>query len=191
MSGENPKVGASENGANKWDMTPPSAENNEVADRDAEYYRNNPGEINNLVAELIQLRGGADSTKEGTWDKDARAYVGDDGMPRDWAHLTGYLKRNPDALDAIMDEYNNLKNPAEEDDAAAAEGGEDNAESAEAKEHDRLATAVYKHDFTEIWGAARATGIELKNIRDIRDFFPNEDIQKLLDYMDRVHLCTF
>ena len=185
MSGENPKVGASENGANKWDMTPPSAENNEVADRDAEYYRNHPGEINNLVAELIQLRGGADSTKEGTWDKDARAYVGDDGMPRDWAHLTGYLKRNPDALDAIMNEYNNLKNPAEEDDAVAAEGGEDNAESAEAKEHDRLATAVYKHDFTEIWGAARATGIELKNIRDIRDFFPNEDIQKLLDYMDR------
>ena len=49
MSGENPKVGASENGANKWDMTPPSAENNEVADRDAEYYRNHPGEINNLI----------------------------------------------------------------------------------------------------------------------------------------------
>ena len=131
MSGEKPKGGASGNEANKWEMTPSNAEKNEVADRDAEYYRNNPGEINNLVAELIQLRGGADSTKEGTWDKNARAYVGDDGIPRDWAHLTGYLKRNPDALDAIMNEYNNLKNPTEEDDAEAAAGGAEDAEDVE------------------------------------------------------------
>lgn len=106
MAGENPPKNPSENpGASGWaDMEPHTEEV-----KNAEYYRSHPGEINQFVAELIRLRGGAASIKEGaTWDKEQRAHVDSEGIPRDWAHLTHYLKEHPDQLDRFLDEYNSL-----------------------------------------------------------------------------------
>ena len=84
--------------------------------KDAEYYRSNPKEISQFVAKLIELRGGEASIKENAvWDKEQRAYVDSNGIPRDWAHLTHYLKDHTDQLEGFLNEYNNLKNPAEVD----------------------------------------------------------------------------
>lgn len=96
-----------------------------ISENDIEYFKKNPKELSDLVADLIKLRGGADAIKEGaTWDKNMRAYVGADGLPRDWAHLTGYLKRNPDAIGQVLKEYNELQAADdEESDEEAALGG--------------------------------------------------------------------
>ena len=69
------------------------AEDNEssISENDIEYFKKNPKELSDLVADLVKLRGGADAIKEGaTWDKDMRAYVGADGLPRDW--ITNYKR---------------------------------------------------------------------------------------------------
>lgn len=89
--------------------------------KDAEYYRSNPKEISQFVAKLIELRGGEASIKENAvWDKEQRAYVDSNGIPRDWAHLTHYLKDHTDQLEGFLNEYNNLKNPAEDDGSSNA-----------------------------------------------------------------------
>ncbi|MBR0133673.1 hypothetical protein IJM16_00185, partial [Candidatus Saccharibacteria bacterium] len=125
MAGEIPPKNPTENpSASAWDMEP----HTEV--KDAEYYRSHPGEINVFVADLIRLRGGAASIKEGaTWDKVQRTHVDKDGIPRDWAHLTGYLKRNPDQIDRFLEEYKSLGGGNEgapvEQEASAAQGGEE------------------------------------------------------------------
>lgn len=87
----------------------------EITNNDVEYFKSNPKELSDLVAELVQLRGGSDAIKEGaTWDKDKRAYVDANGVPRDWSHLVGYLKQNPDAIGGVLQEYNDLRNAADE-----------------------------------------------------------------------------
>ena len=78
--------------------------------KDADYYREHPSEIGDFVHDLVDLRGGEEKIKEGaTWDKEKRAYVDAHGVPREWMQLTGYLKRNPDQLDRLVEEYQNLK----------------------------------------------------------------------------------
>lgn len=96
-----------------------------ISESDIEYFKKNPKELSSLVADLVKLRGGNDAIKEGaTWDKEMRAYVGADGLPRDWAHLTGYLKRNPDAIGKVLEEYNELQAADDEgSDFEAAMGG--------------------------------------------------------------------
>ena len=75
-------------------------------------------DIDSLAQELIAAR--KDAKEGATWDKDQRTYVGDDGLPRDWAHLVGYLKKNPDAIKTATETLNNLRGEnksAEEPDA--------------------------------------------------------------------------
>ena len=120
MAGENPPKNPTENpSASAWEEMEPHTE------KDAEYYRSHPNEIGDFVQELIKLRGGAESIKRGaTWDKEQRAHVDPDGTPRDWAHLVGYLKRNPDQIDRFVEEYNSLKGGDDAvEEPAAAEGG--------------------------------------------------------------------
>ena len=96
-----------------------------ISKEDVEYFKNNPKELSDLVADLVKLRGGADAIKEGaTWNKEMRAYVGEDGLPRDWAHLTGYLKRNPDAIGSVLEEYYSLTSSGEDEAEVAAPSGE-------------------------------------------------------------------
>ena len=64
--------------------------------------------VDDVITELIDLRGGADSIKQGTWDKDKLAYIGDDGMPRDYAHLKNYVNNNHEALLTLIDERSRL-----------------------------------------------------------------------------------
>ncbi len=121
MANEELKNTERSNSESEWDKLKKGPEESsesegDITAKDVEYFKENPKELSDLVAELIQLRGGDKAIKEGaTWDKDMRAYVGDDGLPRDWAHLTGYLKNNPDAIGGILQEYNDLHNLAEDE----------------------------------------------------------------------------
>ena len=85
-----------------------------ITERDVDFFKNNPSELSTLVQDLIQMRGGAESTNMGTWDKEKRAYVGPDGMPRDWAHLVGYLKRNEGKIKDVLEEYKAREELADE-----------------------------------------------------------------------------
>ena len=60
-----------------------------------------PVDIDKLAQDLIKAR--KDMREGATWDKEQRAYIGEDGLPRDWAHLVGYLKNNPDAIKTAKD----------------------------------------------------------------------------------------
>ncbi len=77
------------------------------AEAEAEEQRKNK-ELSDLVKEVISLRGGADSVKEGTWDKDQKAYIGENGLPTDYAHLMHYLKENPEAVETLTQERDSL-----------------------------------------------------------------------------------
>lgn len=66
-------------------------------------------DIDKLAQDLVAARKYA---KEGaTWDKEQRAYIGEDGLPRDWAHLVGYLKKNPDAIKTATETLQSLQTP--------------------------------------------------------------------------------
>ncbi len=93
-----------------------------------EYFSSHPEDMHKFVSELIRLRGGADSVSENAaWDNDQVTHVDDDGAPRDWAHLTKYLKDNPGELSRFVDEYMDLKEVEDAFDAAAAAGGGEEA----------------------------------------------------------------
>ena len=78
--------------------------------KDADYYREHPDELKDFVAGLVELRGGADKVSEGaTWDKEQRTHVDAHGVPRDWAHLTHFLRENPDQIERFVEEYKNLE----------------------------------------------------------------------------------
>ena len=104
----------------------------------ADYYREHPEEISDLAAALVAARGGADKIKEGaTWytskmtdDRTLmNAYVAD-GAPRDWAHLTGYLKAHPDEIDRFVDEYDSLVSTIPSEDVDDSNSGKsDNPDS--------------------------------------------------------------
>lgn len=104
----------------EWDKLG-EAENNkaaevaEITSRDVNYFKEHPEDIGLVVQELINLRGGDESIqKDAKWDKNLHAYVGSDGMPRDWMHLTGYLKKNPDKIASVLEEYQSLLPTASE-----------------------------------------------------------------------------
>lgn len=72
-------------------------------------------DIDQLAQDLIAAR--KDAKEGATWDKEQRAYIGADGLPRDWAHLVGYLKKNPDAIKTATETLQSLQTseaPAEE-----------------------------------------------------------------------------
>lgn len=112
-----------EKGPDVLETTDVETDEPSILESDVEYFKNNPKELSDLVADLVELRGGADAIKEGaTWDKNMRAYVGADGLPRDWGHLTGYLKRNPDAIGKVLEEYNELQADSSQDAVAGGAG---------------------------------------------------------------------
>ncbi len=84
-------------------------EKNDLANlHDAEYYREHEDEINDLVRDIIQLRG-ASSVKKGEWNQEQRTHLDKNGLPTDYAHLVRYAKENPDSLETLTTEYKNLK----------------------------------------------------------------------------------
>ena len=84
-------------------------ENNDLANlHDAEYYREHEDEINDLVRDIIQLRGES-SVKKGEWNQEQRTHLDKNGLPTDYAHLVRYAKENPDSLETLTTEYKNLK----------------------------------------------------------------------------------
>ena len=90
-------------------------EKNDLADlHDAEYYRQHEDEINDLIKDIIHLRG-EKSVKKGEWDQDQKTHLDKNGMPTDYAHLVRYVKDNPDALETLTAEYKNLKYKEAED----------------------------------------------------------------------------
>ena len=98
-----------------------------------DHYREHPEEISSFVADLIKLRGGAEAISKGaTWDAKQRAYIDESGAPRDWSHLTGYLRKNPEQIVRFVKEYESLSNTeatteSEPEEDAAAGGGEEEA----------------------------------------------------------------
>ena len=73
-----------------------------------DHFSNNPEEVGVLSQELVAARKEAD--KEGaTWDQDKHTYVDKNGLPMDWAHLTGHLKNNPEAVKTAVESYQNIK----------------------------------------------------------------------------------
>ena len=72
----------------------------ELSDKDA----------SELAAEVIALRGGKDSIKNGEWNDNLRAYIDDNGMPTDYAHLVSYLKKNPGAVEELKKERDEKRN---------------------------------------------------------------------------------
>lgn len=64
-------------------------------------------DIDKLAQDLVKAR--KDMREGATWDKEQRAYIGEDGLPRDWAHLVGYLKKNPDAIKTATETLNQLR----------------------------------------------------------------------------------
>ena len=72
------------------------------------HFSNNPDEVGLLSQELVAARDEAD--KEGaTWDQDKHTYVDKNGLPMDWAHLTGHLKNNPEAVKTAVETYQKIK----------------------------------------------------------------------------------
>lgn len=179
--------GASEN---PWDIDWPrykDGENagddpSEISEEDVKYFQENPEELKKLVEVLIQMRGGEDAIKDGaSWDKDARAYVDDNtGLPRDYAHLVGYLKKNPDKIEVVLREYS--ERDAIQKNLAAKEARPDDydaiAELDEKELEERLRT-----EWQEL---AEKMSIENPPIMDARN--GNE---KTADWMKRVGMPTF
>ena len=140
--------------------------------KNLEYFKNHPEDLSKFVAELIRLRGGADSVSEGaTWDTEQVTHTDKDGTPRDWAHLTGYLKKNPDQLGRFVNEYMDLKEvedaaAAAEEELAAAEGGtaEDAGAAEEAPVEEKPAEEEPKSEDEQMAERLRNDDEELKRI---------------------------
>lgn len=156
-----------------------------ISENDIEYFKKNPKELSDLVAGLVKLRGGADAIKEGaTWDKDMRAYVGADGLPRDWAHLTGYLKRNPDAIGQVLKEYNELQ--AADDDEGDAEAALGGAEAVPAPAVDAAAeVAPAEAEVTEIVEDAKVieNKVTTETNNGVASEAPVEREEKVIDFV--------
>lgn len=112
-----------------------------------------------LAEDLVRAR--KDMREGATWDKEQRAYIGEDGLPRDWAHLVGYLRRNPDAIKTATETLAQLQaenapaetsaeEPALETEEASAEIEEDVAETEEANVEIEEDAAEIEEDNSEI-----------------------------------------
>ena len=109
-------------------------DDNGISQEDIDKFTNNPKLIDALAQDLVAAR--KDMKEGATWDKEKRSYIGEDGLPRDWAHLVGHLKSNPEAIKTAVESLQKLQsenNPTEdqpsddniEDDAdASGEDGE-------------------------------------------------------------------
>ena len=88
-------------------------EKSELVDQKTlDYFKNNPKELSRLAAEIVKMRPEKD---DATWDKEQRAYIGADGLPRDYAHLVGYLKKNPDTIKTAIETYQDLQEKGTDD----------------------------------------------------------------------------
>ena len=101
----------------------------EAPNEDAEYYKNHREKLGDLASRYIQLRGGLEHSKGGTWNAELRTKVDEDGLPVRWSDLTKYLRKNPDAVDTVFNalEFADKVKEAEAADAAnvgAAESAE-------------------------------------------------------------------
>lgn len=76
-------------------------------------------DIDKLAQDLVKAR--KDMREGATWDKEQRAYIGEDGLPRDWAHLVGYLKKNPDAIKTATETLNQLRGEGTSAEESSAE----------------------------------------------------------------------
>ena len=98
-----------------WETTDfPSFNNNEKENEDngitqetIDYFVNNPKEIDKLAQEIVAAR--KDAKEGAAWDKEKRAYIGEDGLPRDWAHLVGHLKNNPETIKTAIETLQSLQ----------------------------------------------------------------------------------
>ena len=91
--------------------------------KDAEYYKSHREALGDLASRFIQLRGGLEHSKGGTWNAELRTKVDEDGLPVRWSDLTKYLRKNPDAIDRVFNalEFADKVKEAEAADATAGE----------------------------------------------------------------------
>lgn len=114
------KDGPKEEVKTEWDNLGQEVEKekNEIIEHDADYYKNDPKKVGELVSALIAKRGGEKSIKENaTWDKEKRAYVDENGVPRDYNHLVSYIRKNlendTDSITPFIEELRALNNKKE------------------------------------------------------------------------------
>jgi len=64
-----------------------------------------------LIKERARVEGLSleESVSAGKWNKDTLAHIGEDGAPREWAQLTGWLKKHPEEMPRFIAEYEDLK----------------------------------------------------------------------------------
>ena len=109
----NAEVAQDAKSTSDWDSLTKGPEVSGEPTKDAEYYRNNPKEIPNLASRLLELRGGLDAPV-GTWDENLKTNVDEAGFPTTWIALIKYIKANPDAIDRVVTECEQLENGAVE-----------------------------------------------------------------------------
>lgn len=98
-----------------------------------EYFSKNPDEIDRLARELVLAR--KDAKEGATWDKEKRAYIGEDGLARDWAHLVGQLKDNPESIKTAIGSLQELQEKADENDNESNDNEDGGEVSAVRKEY--------------------------------------------------------
>ena len=130
-----------------------------------EYFSKNPDEIDRLARELVAAR--KDAKEGATWDTEKRAYIGEDGLARDWAHLVGQLKNNPDSIKTAIESLQGLQEKDEADDA------EDEA----AKDNGEVSAVRKEYNLRLEWG---------RYARDIIAKNPRQANEKLEDYNKRI-----
>ena len=89
--------------------------------KDVEYYKSHREALGDLASRFIQLRGGLEHSKGGTWNAELRTKVDEDGLPVRWSDLTKYLRKNPDAIDKVYNalEFSDKVKEAEAADASS------------------------------------------------------------------------
>lgn len=112
-------------GASEWDILSQDLQN-EIAETvedvaieeetKAEEAEKAKQETSELIQEVIKLRGGAESVKQGKWDNDQKAHIDANGMPTDYAHLMRYVQENPDAIETLTAERDSLLSKIEASD---------------------------------------------------------------------------
>ena len=126
-----------------------------------EYFSNNPKELDRLAQELVAAR--KDMKEDATWDNEKRAYIGKDGLPRDWAHLISHLKENPDSIKTAIESYQELQ--SKEDDPQNPD------------DEKPLSRVRQEYNMRLEWG---------RNAKKIMAENPRGDDEKLEDYNKRI-----
>lgn len=116
-------------------------DDNGISQEDIDKFTNNPKLIDALAQDLVAAR--KDMKEGATWDKEKRSYIGEDGLPRDWAHLVGHLKNNPGAIKTAIESLQKLQSedaPAEDQpvDDNIEDGADASGEAGEQKRAEAL-----------------------------------------------------